>query len=72
VRVFVGDDKEKPIGEMSENLDLSVTEAQQQRLMKDGIRYTARVPIAGDPKYVKIVVYDYRADLLGTLTIKLR
>ena len=72
VRVFVGDDKEKPIGEMSENIDLAVTEAQRQRLVKDGIRYTARVPIDGEPKYAKVVIYDYRADLLGTLMIKLR
>jgi VWFA-related protein len=72
VRVFVGDDKERPIGETSENIDLSVTEAEQQTLIKNGIRYAVRVPITGEPKYAKVVVYDYRADLLGTATIKIK
>lgn len=72
VRVFIGDAKEKPIGEASENIDLSVTEAERQQLVNTGLRYSARVPISGDPKYAKVVVYDYRADLLGTLTVKLK
>ena len=42
-----------------------------QRLLKDGIRYTGHVPITGDVKSVKVIVYDYRADLIGSAVVKI-
>ena len=72
IRVYCGDKDERPIGDFSDSLDLDVSEAQYRLLLKDGIRYTARVPITADAKYAKVVVYDYRADLLGTATVKLK
>ena len=72
IRVFCGDKDEKTIGDYSDSLDLSLSEAEYQRTLASGIRYTARGPITGDIKYAKVIVYDYRADLLGTATIKLK
>jgi hypothetical protein len=60
------------VGELDDTLDLRFTEADYLRVMKSNIRTTIRVPITGDPKYVRVLVYDYRADLLGTTTVKLK
>ena len=70
VKAFCGDNK--IVGELDDTLDLRFTDADFQRVLKSGIRTTIRVPINGDPKYVKVLVYDFRADLLGTTTVKLK
>ena len=72
VRVFCGNDKNVVIGSAYENIDIDVSEAEYRRALKDGIRYSVRVPIEGDAKSVKVIVYDFRADLLGTATVKLK
>ena len=71
IRVFCSDGN-AIVGEMDDSIDSNLTEADFQRTMKSGIRTSVRVPVTGDPKYVKVLVYDYRADLLGTASVKLK
>ena len=60
------------VGDYDDTFDLTLSDADYQRVVKSGTRTTVRVPVTGDPKYVKVLVYDYRADLLGTATVKLK
>ena len=60
------------IGDLDDSLELNFSETEYQRISKSGFRTTVRVPITGDPKYVKVLVYDYRTDLLGTIAVKLK
>ena len=46
-----------------------------QRAKRDGVPYLASVPLK-DPRaelrYVKVVVYDYAADVLGTASVRMK
>jgi len=55
-----------------QNIDLKLTEESYQRMMREGISYTARIPVKGDARYVKVVVYDYGADIVGSVVAKLQ
>ena len=71
VKVFCSDGN-TIVGDLDDTPDFTFSDAAYQRIVKSGIRTTLRVPITGEPKYVKVLVYDYRADLLGTVAVKLK
>jgi hypothetical protein len=50
-------------------VDLKLDAEAYARFVKEGASYTARVPLANYPKHVKVVVYNYVTDLLGTASI---
>ena len=66
VALYVGDAKQKPIGEALNRVDLSFTEAAYQRSLETGAWFVVRVPVRGAPRHVKAVVYDYGSDLVGS------
>jgi hypothetical protein len=33
------------------------------------VSYTQRVEVKGEPRFVKVIVYDYAADLTGTALV---
>ena len=73
VRVYVGDEKEALIGDWAEDVMLNVPdEAARTRLIQNGISKSARIELNGPPKFVKIVVYDPGADLVGTFVVTLK
>jgi len=72
IDVFCGDDKEKLVGESWEKASLRLRDETYQRLLRDGLAYTTRVPLKGKARYVKVVVYDYAADMLGSAVVKVR
>jgi hypothetical protein len=41
-------------------------------MLKDGIAYTGRVTVSRPVKFVKVVVYDFGADRVGTLMRQVR
>lgn len=49
--------------------DLSVREDVYQGLVKDGIPYERLMPVPSGPKIIRVVVYDFKADLLGTVDL---
>ncbi len=61
IDVFLGDAKERLVGETWEKASLRLRDETYQRLLKTGLVHTARIPLKGKPKYVKAVVYDYAA-----------
>ena len=72
ISVFCGDAREKVVGELWNTMDLALTQETYDCFMRDGIPYTARVPLTGELRYVKVIVYDYAADLLGSVITRVR
>jgi hypothetical protein len=72
IAFFCGDARQNLVGELWQKIDLKLTGESYQRMMREGISYTARIPVKGDARYVKVVVYDYGADLVGTAVAKLQ
>jgi hypothetical protein len=66
VAYFCGDDDQEPVGELWQTIDLKLKDVTYQQFRKDGLRFVARVPVSGTPKYAKVVVYDPAADRLGS------
>jgi hypothetical protein len=71
IRIFVGDTGEALVGEHADELTITADDTERARLAREGIPYTARLNLQGPPKYVKVVVYDHGADLLGSTTLTL-
>jgi len=72
LQAYVGDARENIIGEFGERLDLDATEATRDEWLKTGIRRALRIPVFGDAKFVKVVVYDYGSDKAGSFMLKLK
>ena len=52
--------------------DLSANEATYQQWLQSGILRTIRVPTETQPQYVKVVVYDYGSDRIGSVMTKIK
>ena len=70
--VFFGDAKQGVVGETWRTLDLSANEANRDRLRREGSPVTVTIPLPAGARDVKVVVYDYGSDLLGTATARVR
>jgi hypothetical protein len=60
VAVFCADGHDQTVGEGWEIVDSKLSEQTYERMMREGIPYTARVPVAGEARFVEVVVYDRR------------
>ena len=69
---FAVDDDYKPIGESRQSIDLRVDEAKLAELMATGIPCSATVTPAGKAREVRLVVYQFSVDRLGTIVTKVR
>jgi VWFA-related protein len=72
VAIFCGDSKNAVIGELWQEMNLALKDDSYQRYKQQGIPLSAKVAVKGDPKRVKVVVYDYRADLVGAMSAKVK
>jgi len=70
--IYVADDKERIIKESRHKVDLKLKDENYQRYLRDGIPFEVTMRAARPPKYVKVIVYDYAADLLGSAIVKLK
>jgi VWFA-related protein len=71
-RIYCGDPKEKTVGELLGTMRLNLSEASYTRYARDGIPYTARVPVKAAPKTVKVIVYDPASDLAGSAVAQVK
>jgi hypothetical protein len=72
VAVFTLDGRQRPIQDRWQRVELDLSDATYQRFKAGGIPYTATLPAPPDIRAVKIVVYDYAADLVGSLVLPVR
>jgi VWFA-related protein len=69
IAVYAVDAKGATVGQSLNRADLAFTEEAYQRALSVGARMPMSLPITARPRHVKVVVYDYGADLLGTATL---
>jgi hypothetical protein len=72
IAFFCGDAKENVIGQAWQTIDLKLRDEMYQQYLREGASYTTRIPIRGDAKFVKAIVYNYAADLLGSAVARIQ
>ena len=70
--VIAGDSRREVVGQIEQHMKLSMTPALYEKAKAGGIPYTAVVPLTGTPRYVKVVVYNFESDRLGTADLTIR
>ncbi len=71
VATSIGDAAQHLVGEHRQTLDLSLDAEGYERVKREGITYTAIITATKPARHVKVVVYDYAADKLGTVAKRL-
>jgi VWFA-related protein len=72
VGIYCGDGNQKIIGEIRRQLNIALTEETYQRASREGFFRDFGVEVTGQPRYVKVVVYDYESDRVGSSTVKFK
>jgi hypothetical protein len=66
VSLYTANANGRGIGEMYRKLNLAYTPEEHQRMLKEGLTHTLRLRTGVKPRMVKLVVYDYAGDVIGT------
>jgi VWFA-related protein len=66
VAVFCFDQDGASAGERWEKMSLSFSEEEFTRARREGVKYVLPVSVRIAPKFVKVVVYDYVGDVIGS------
>lgn len=72
VVVFIGDAKQNLVGERWQTVDIKLTQTNLEKFRREGASILQRVEARAKPRFVKVVVYDYRADLVGSAIAQLK
>jgi VWFA-related protein len=72
VAIYCGDGNQKMIGQTRRQLDIALTGTSYERVSREGFFRDFGVAVTGKPQYVKVVVYDYEADRVGSAMVKLK
>ena len=72
LQVYCGDARELIVGSFGERLELEPNEETYAKWMQAGLRRVVRVPVSSPPMFVKVVVYDYGSDRVGSLMLTLK
>jgi VWFA-related protein len=72
IAVFCQDANGEGVGDLWQKMNLNLSEATFQRMSKEGVTYTGRITPTRLVKHVKVVVYDYASDRIGTILRQVR
>lgn len=72
IAVYCGDARQRVAGETMKVVTLNLTDETYASIQRTGIDLSVRLPLKGKPAFVKVIVYDYAADLLGTAVAKIK
>ena len=72
VAVYCGDGSQKIVGETRRQLSIALTDETYERATREGFFRDLGVPVAAAPRFVKVVVYDYDADRVGSALVKIK
>jgi VWFA-related protein len=72
VALFALDRRNRLLGERWFSMDFSLDETEHQAALRDGVPLDARIPVRGSATKIKVVIYDFAADAVGSLTIPVR
>jgi len=72
VAVLTTDQNGTSLGELWQPLDMTVTTDLLAHVKQKGLPFTVQVPVRTRPTFVKVIVYDYGADLIGSTRVRVR
>jgi hypothetical protein len=72
VAVYCGDGNQKIVGLVRRQLNIALTEETYQRASRHGFFRDLGVPVTVKPRNVKVIVYDYDADRVGSALVRLK
>ena len=72
IAVFCQDGEGEPVGYLWQTMNLKLGDASYQRVLEEGIRYTGVVTVQRPAHLVKVVVFDYGSDRIGSITRQVR
>ena len=72
IAVYAGTERESVVGDTLKKVEFRLPEEMYRAVMREGASFSARIPLSADPEFVKVVVYDYASDLLGSAVVKLK
>ena len=70
--IFAGDKGGRILGQTWHTMDLKLKDATYQRYLQEGMPFNVALQAVERPTYIKVVVYDYGADLVGSINYKLK
>jgi hypothetical protein len=65
------DGKDRMVGEGWETLAFRLTPQEHDRFLREGLGFTVRIPVRAEPSRLKVVLYDYAMDVLGSATARI-
>ncbi len=72
VAIFCGDESEDLVGQLWQTVALKLEDETYRNALRDGFAHQATVAVAARPRFVKAVVYDHLADVVGSATANVR
>ena len=70
IAAYCADADGRSTGDVWKKVRITVTDETYKQTLRDGIEYTLRFPAKNSSRMLKVVVYDYRADVVGTIHTK--
>jgi hypothetical protein len=67
VAIYVNDMDGKATGDAWKKIRVTVPDDQYKQILRNGVEYTIRLAAKNSSKHLKVVVYDYHADVVGTV-----
>ena len=64
--------KQRVAGTLKQQMHMSLDQAHYDVAMASGIPYVTTVPVTAPATSVKVLVYDYGADLIGTAVVTVK
>jgi Zn-finger domain-containing protein len=65
-------DSAKILAQTRRKLNLALTDATYERALRERYSREIRVPVTAKPEYVKVIVYDYEADRVGSALARVK
>ena len=69
--MFCRDPEGRSLGEVWKTIDIPIPAAELDRIKTTGLTFSVEVPVTRPPTFVKLVVYDYGSDLVGSTYTRL-
>jgi VWFA-related protein len=71
IAIYAGSERESVVGDTLKKVELRLPEEMHRAVLREGASFSARIPLSAEPQFVKVIVYDYASDLLGSAVVKL-
>ncbi len=66
------DGRDRRVGDVTRTLDFSLTDESYQRYLREGLSFDVKVPVAADAERLKVIVYDYASDAVGSRDVNVK